>query len=101
MHSTTIDSDKYNEKGKKVKSPKCYAGKYYYKKKILCIGIIQIYAIKKYAHFENYADITAEINNYSQELLQFLNLNPIIKYSEFKKKDLKYYYKNKYNFKIT
>ena len=42
--------------------------------------------MKKY---ENLADINAEINNYKsfkENLLEYLECNPIVKYSQFKKK---------------
>ena len=44
--------------------------------------------------YENYADIEGAISNYNQ------NSHPIIKYTEFKNKAIKFYYKNKCNFII-
>ena len=53
--------------------------------------------------YENFADIEGEITNYNQfkkDLINYLNSHPIIKYSEFKNKAMKFYYKNKCNFLI-
>ena len=43
--------------------------------------------MKNYKHFRT-------------NLIEYLEKNPLIKYSEFKLKDTKYYYKNECNFEI-
>ena len=46
--------------------------------------------------YQNYADIQKKIKNYKhfrQNLIDYLESNPIKKYTEFKKKDTAYYYK--------
>ena len=53
--------------------------------------------------YTNDLDLNAAINNYKNfkdELIKFLNLNPIIKYTDFKEKATKLYYKNNCQFKI-
>ena len=53
--------------------------------------------------FENLADINIEVKNYKsfrKDLIEYLDFNPIIKYTDFKKKANKLYYKNKCNFEI-
>ena len=54
--------------------------------------------------YENYADIEGEISNYKEfknDIIKYLNSHPIIKYTEYKKKAHKLYYKNHCNFKIN
>ena len=65
---------------------------------------IQIYVIKIIKQkYDNIGDINNEITYYSkyrEELLNILNKNPLITYSEFKKKSSILFRYNDYNFDI-
>lgn len=106
MHNTMIDSDEYNEKGKKKKIAKCNARIYYNKsenKYYLETDHSDYCQMKSNKSYTNLADINSEINNYKNfkdELINYLNINPVIKYGDFKEKAINLYYKNNCNFKI-
>ena len=60
--------------------------------------------IRNKESFNLQTDINAEVNNYKKfkdELIAYLDNNPIIKYKNFKLKSIKLYYKNNCQFKIT
>ena len=56
--------------------------------------------------FDNLADIEIEEievkkrEDFKSSLITFLNFNPFVSYGKFKKKAIKYYLKNEYNFSI-
>ena len=106
-HWTYIESEKYNEKGKKLRSSKCYSRVYYYKnlhKYLMDWGHSEFCDKLNIPKYENYADIEGEISNYKEfknDIIKYLNSHPIIKYTEYKKKEHKLYYKNHCNFRIN
>ena len=95
-HWTYIESEKYNEKGKKLRSSKCYSRVYYYKnlhKYLMDWGHSEFCDKLNIPKYENYADIEGEISNYKEfknDIIKYLNSHPIIKYSEYKKKHINY-----------
>ena len=106
MHNTTIESNESYKNGRKKKMPKCNARIYYNKaeKKYYLETEHSEYCNNKVKEkYTNDVDLNAAINNYKnfkEELIKFLNLNPIIKYTDFKEKATKLYYKNNCQFKI-
>lgn len=60
--------------------------------------------IRNNKSFNLYTDINAEVKNYKkfkEQLIAYLDNNPIIKYKSFKLKSIKLYYKCNCKFKIT
>ena len=58
---------------------------------------------RKKQNYQNLADINKEVSNYQQfrfELIKYLDYNPVIKYTNFKLKANKLYYKNNCNFEF-
>ena len=96
MHNTTIESNELYENGRKKKMSKCNARVYYNKteKKYYLETEYSEYCNNKVKEkYNNNADLNAAINNYKKfkdELIKFLNLNPIIKYMILKKKQQNY-----------
>ena len=78
LHCTTIESDKTNKEGNKLKTAKCYSRVYYYKSniKFLMDGSILHFNKLQIPKYENFADIEGEITNYNQfkkDLINYLN----------------------------
>ena len=105
-HFTTIDSNKYSNDGKKLKVSKCYSRIFYFKEREeyiidwlhsdFCNKIVK-------EEYENKADIEAEVNNYKEfrkQVKEWLDKNPVIKYRDFKKKAISFYFKCQCNFEI-
>lgn len=67
------------------------------------LNAVLLYTIIK-EKYENFADIKAEVkkyNHFRNILIEYLEKNPIIQYTEFKNKAICYYYKNRCNFKVN
>ena len=106
LHNTIIGSEKFNEKGRKTPIRKCNSRIIYNKDTMIycletehsesCLNISKQF-------YSNTADINKQINNYKQfreELYNYLDINPIVKYQEFKEKAIKLYKKNNCCFTI-
>jgi len=91
---------------KKLKIRKCNSRLYYEKEKkeyYLETEHSKFCEDHKKQKFENLADINVEVKNYKsfrKDLIEYLDFNPIIKYTDFKIRANKLYYKNKCNFEI-
>ena len=101
IHNTTINSTLIDNK-----IPKCNSCIYYEKNTeafYLESGHSLFYENWKKQNYENLAYINAEASNYLEflkDLIKYLEFNLDIKYTEFKIKANKLYYKNKCNFEI-
>ena len=101
---TTIDSNKLSKEGNKLKVAKCFSRIYYFKEKeeYIMDWLHSDFCNKKINElYENKAEIEAEVNNYKEfrkEIKDWLEKNPIVKYSEFKKKAISFYYRCQCNF---
>ena len=106
LHNTTINSTLVDKNGKKIKIPKCNS-RVYYEKNTESFYLETNHSLfcenRKKQNYQNLADINAEVSNYQQfrkDLIKYLEFNPVIKYTEFKIKANKLYYKNNCNFEI-
>ena len=92
LHNTTIYSNKIGINGNKLKIRKCNARLYYEKDKkeyYFETAHSKFCDNRKIQKYENIADINIEIKNYKtfrKDLIEYLDFNPIIKYSDFIKK---------------
>jgi len=76
-HWTYIESDKYNEKGKKLRFSKCYSRVYYYKylhKYLMDWGHSEFCDKLNIPKYENYGDIEGEISNYKELKMTLLDI---------------------------
>lgn len=107
LHNTIIGSNKYTSEGKKKKISKCNSRIFYYKNTysyIMDWGHSDFCDIQNIPKYENIASIVTEITNYKEfkkEIIDYLEKYPIIKYIDYKKKVLSFYYKNNCLFNIN
>ena len=92
FHRTLIKSTKLSKNGEKKRHNKCNSCVFYYKysKKYICDWPHSTFCDKSnLPQYENLGDIAKEIDKYDdfkKDIIYYLESNPLIKYSDYKKK---------------